>query len=126
MSTHTDYGPCCACGKHDMPVRIVLRLNYRAPIPGTGWGCQVCGLPNDGALAVVCEECLEQDREPRFAAKGDEFSKDRAPISELESVVFEHNQEAHERDRAYDYWYDSLPCDDDCEFCTNEDCMERE
>ncbi|WP_138500945.1 hypothetical protein [Nostoc sp. PA-18-2419] len=33
-------------------------LPKKAPVLGTGWGCLVCGLPSDGAVAVACDDCL--------------------------------------------------------------------
>ncbi len=29
-------------------------------MPGTGWGCLVCDLPLDGAIAVACDACCEK------------------------------------------------------------------
>lgn len=54
-----DLGPCCACGKSGPTVRNLICLDTKAPVPGTGWGCVVCGLSSDGAMAVVCDGCLE-------------------------------------------------------------------
>ncbi|WP_218080918.1 hypothetical protein [Anthocerotibacter panamensis] len=56
-----DCGPCCSCGKTGPTVRNFLALPEKAPIPGTGWGCTVCGLPQDGALAILCDQCLTTD-----------------------------------------------------------------
>ena len=52
-------GPCCSCEKEDETVRNLMMMEFRAPVPGTGWGCTVCNLPRDGAVAVICDECLE-------------------------------------------------------------------
>lgn len=49
-------GPCCACGQRDATTLCMLTL--RSPTPGKGWGCAQCGLPNDGALAVLCDACV--------------------------------------------------------------------
>lgn len=49
-------GTCCACGGH-ADLATFLMLPFRAPVPGTGWGCVVCGLPPDGAIAAICDEC---------------------------------------------------------------------
>lgn len=38
-------GPCCACEGIEN-VRHFLMLPHKAPIPGRGWGCAVCGLPD--------------------------------------------------------------------------------
>lgn len=50
-------GSCCGCGKTHRTVRNVYSLGFEAPIPGTGWGCVVCGLPENGAVAVICDAC---------------------------------------------------------------------
>lgn len=54
-------GTCCMCGRAD-GVRNIIQLELRAPIAGHGWGCTVCDLPLDGAIAVICDDCL-----PAFA-----------------------------------------------------------
>ena len=51
-------GPCCQCECTD-GVRNIFLLNRRGAIPGRGWGCVVCGLPPDGAVAVLCDACVE-------------------------------------------------------------------
>lgn len=65
---------CCACGELREDVHNVVCLPVKAPIPGTGWGCVECGLPADGALALVCDSCaLRPDDEQRaveFAYNG--------------------------------------------------------
>ncbi|MBE9050663.1 hypothetical protein IQ243_09595 [Nostocales cyanobacterium LEGE 11386] len=53
-----DLGMCCGCGCTGETVRNIITLEKKAPVPGTGWGCLVCGLPSDGAVAVVCDDCL--------------------------------------------------------------------
>lgn len=51
-------GPCCICRGRDN-VGSLLMLDFRAPEPGAGWGCIVCGIANDGATAVLCDDCFE-------------------------------------------------------------------
>ncbi|MBW4556396.1 MAG: hypothetical protein KME59_10730 [Trichormus sp. ATA11-4-KO1] len=53
-----DLGTCCSCGCTGETVRNIITLEKKAPVPGTGWGCLVCGLPSDGAITVVCDDCL--------------------------------------------------------------------
>lgn len=57
--TPENVGPCCICGS-TFRVRTFLQLNCRAPVPGTGWGCAVCGQPSNGAVAAVCDACMKQ------------------------------------------------------------------
>jgi len=64
-------------------VRNVILLTKLAPISGRGWGCIVCGLPPNGAVAVVCDACLEANAPLRFACRGRPGSDGRVPIEEL-------------------------------------------
>ena len=50
-------GPCCMCAGDG--VNIIM-LDRRAVIPGHGWGCFICGLPRDGAVAVLCNGCADR------------------------------------------------------------------
>jgi hypothetical protein len=59
VSDPIDLGACCSCRETGPTVRNLLALDVAAPIPGTGWGCVVCGVPNNGALAVLCDACVE-------------------------------------------------------------------
>lgn len=52
-------GPCCICEKTGPMVRNILVLGIKGPTPGRGWGCAVCDLPNDGAAATLCDDCLD-------------------------------------------------------------------
>jgi hypothetical protein len=90
-----DFGPCCCCGGTQR-VRNFVTLNRRAPVPGKGWGCVVCGLPLDGALYVVCDQCLETEARPREVIYGYPAEKRRAPIELLSPEPFKHRTEFHE------------------------------
>jgi len=87
-------GPCCACGCTGPWVRNLLCLPYPAPQPGTGWGCFKCGLPMDGALAVVCDNCLAANAPLRYACLGPPGVGNRVPIQELVGR-FEHRLRFH-------------------------------
>lgn len=89
-----DFGPCCACQTPGPTVRNIMMLHKRAPQPGTGWGCLVCGLPSDGAVAVVCDACLEERRPLREACDGHAMKHGRISIGDL-SGVFEHDLAKH-------------------------------
>ncbi len=56
---HPQLGACCACRLFKPDVRNVVCLSFKAPVAGTGWGCVQCGLALDGAVAVICDDCLE-------------------------------------------------------------------
>jgi len=75
-----DLGPCCRCGKIEPPAQTLMMLPYRAPVPGTGWGCFQCGRPQDGATAVVCEACTAVLEAQRWTPT--------APMTELQSVCY--------------------------------------
>lgn len=81
-----ELGPCCICGiSHDI-VSIAL-LPFKCQVPGHGWGCAVCRLPADGAIAVVCAMCTPAfDRGAtslRFACRGYAATDGRVPIEAL-------------------------------------------
>lgn len=65
-----DLGPCCACGQAGPTVRNIVCFPVRAPVPGTGWGCVVCGAPNDGATAVLCDACMKSGAEAQEMCHG--------------------------------------------------------
>ena len=93
-------GPCCCCGKKGKRVRNVITLNKLSPVPSHGWGCLQCGLPLNGALAVVCDSCMhEHEGEPldtwlKWACRGDPPIDGRIPFAELEGE-FDHDMEFH-------------------------------
>lgn len=87
-------GPCCACRRTDVELRNLVMLHVRAPVLGTGWGCVVCGLPSDGALAIVCDACLEEDRPIVDAIEGYATKGQRVPRDTL-TVPFEHKLIPH-------------------------------
>lgn len=82
MNTHIlppnieDFGPCCACGLSSPEVRNIIMLDKRLPAEAlaahanSAWGCFECGLPAEGASAVVCDACLESDAPIRFVVLG--------------------------------------------------------
>ncbi len=80
--------PCCACGVVGSH-RNILQLGVHAPLPGRGWGCVVCGLPNDGAVAVVCDACVEQQRTPTHACASYPAAPERVLIESL-TEPFDH------------------------------------
>jgi hypothetical protein len=86
-----DLGPCCVC-ETTTDVHNVLMLRAKAPIAGHGWGCVVCDLPSDGAVAVVCDACVGQPL--KFACRGYPASDGRIPIGEL-TGTHEHDLARH-------------------------------
>ena len=89
-----DFGACCACGSTDN-VRNVMMLDQRGPVAGKGWGCIVCGLPSDGAIAVLCDACIEAGASPRMVVVGYAADGRRMPIAELDATPFTHDPIKH-------------------------------
>lgn len=89
-------GPCCVCERVGPQVRNVMMIDRRGPVPGKGWGCVICDLPSDGAVAVVCDECTGLDL--RFVCAGYISEHKRAPYAELPAGVFAHDAAKHDAD----------------------------
>ena len=92
-------GECCACRRRDVRRHIVL-LNCLAPVSGTGWGCLVCNMPNDGGLGLVCSRCVAKGRNKAMhmmlIVSGyvmDDHLIDAAPWREK---PFDHDLEVHD------------------------------
>ena len=52
-----DLGPCCIC-ESTQAVDNLLQLDFKVESE-TCWGCIQCGLPMEGAVAAVCDTCME-------------------------------------------------------------------
>lgn len=88
-------GACCACGCQGDSVRNIVALRQLAPQPGTGWGCTICGLPNDGAVAVLCDACLHANVPIRWIVDGYAVDGKRVPIGGIPAVIFQHDPQRH-------------------------------
>ncbi len=84
-------GPCCAC-EQTAGVRHITCLQLKGTVPGHGWGCPICDLPLDGALAVVCDNCVTKPL--RFACRGYPAFDGRIAISELREP-YGHDESKH-------------------------------
>jgi hypothetical protein len=88
-----DFGVCCSCRDRRATGFVMLRL--RAPVPRTGWGCLVCHLPQNGAVAALCDQCgADPKAEIRDVCFGAAITKRRAPI-ETCTKAFDHNIKLH-------------------------------
>src|SRR5438270_12248351 len=83
-------GRCCACGVDGRRLPNLIMVRKRAPEHSKGWGCAVCGLPADGAMAAVCLECMPDsfgpgDRIPelQLVCRGYVGEPERVPIGTL-------------------------------------------
>lgn len=94
MSDDIDLGPCCVCGT-SINVSTIVCLPVRSSTPGKGWGCAVCQLPNDGAVAVVCDGC--DPTAAVVACVGYPHEGVRTPIARL-LTPFDHDPAAHRED----------------------------
>lgn len=95
-------GSCCICETFT-EVNNIMMLDRKAPIAGKGWGCIVCRLPHDGAVAVVCDGCrefVEAGANPVYVCRGSPGTDGRTLYAELSPEPFGHDEEAHRRDDA--------------------------
>jgi hypothetical protein len=93
-----DLGRCCACGREGRTVRNVLMLPVKGPEPGTGWGCCACGLPPDGAVAVLCDRCVRRGKRPIDVVAGYTAERRRVARSALAGEPHEHDHAKHAED----------------------------
>jgi len=77
------FGPCHCCGS-GTKVRSLVMLEKKCPTPGQGWGCLVCGLPPDGAVSVLCDQCVKEKMQPAYAFKGYPARKEVVSVLDLE------------------------------------------
>lgn len=87
-------GPCCGCGC-EKGVRNVMCLPERAPEPIGGWGCITCGLPSEGAIAVLCDECLASGAPIHYVCAGYPSEGRRLARDVYRGAPFGHNAARH-------------------------------
>lgn len=88
-------GSCCSCGKVGRDVCNIVTVAMRSPEPGPGcWGCVQCGLPDAGAVCVVCNDCITKPDPPAMVCLGYPGANRRAPRSVL-TEPFDHIMELH-------------------------------
>ena len=74
-----------------------MMLDKRSPEPGVGcWGCFVCGAPQAGAVAVLCDDCLDARANPKFACLGEPAENRRILAGHLQP--FGHDKAKHADD----------------------------
>ncbi len=88
-----DFGPCCACGKEDESVRNIMMFHKKALNPEGGWGCVICGV-RGGAVAIICDECLEKNAEIKFVCDGYPKNGKIIAIDQL-TEPFDHDWSKH-------------------------------
>ena len=92
-------GQCCNCLRVEA-LRNVMMLHRRGPSPGNGWGCVQCKLPADGAVALVCDDCVEiisqmVEPRPRYVCTGYATEPDRTLYDDLSPEHFDHDYSRH-------------------------------
>lgn len=94
----TKLGKCCCCEQENDSVSNLITLEKKTLDTKGGWGCFVCGLPSMGAVAVLCDDCLEKwmnkQFEIKFACLGYPGENRRIELVEL-TEVFEHDMTKH-------------------------------
>lgn len=99
---HLDLGPCCCCEATGPTVRNLVMIERRTRLDGTGWGCVTCDLPNNGALAVICDACAEaamrsETKQPdlRFVIDDYPARKKRLPYASTDGTTWAHDPAFH-------------------------------
>ncbi len=87
-------------------VRSIVMLDFASPEPCHGcWGCLVCGLPQIGAVAVLCNACVDRHQAgeeiPLFCL-GYAAENRRAPRSSLGRPIV-HDMTKHAEDDEEDW-----------------------
>jgi hypothetical protein len=90
-------------------VQNVIFLNRLSPTPGAGWQCFECGLPANGAVAVLCDPCPDAGAEIRFVCTADPAEGGRTPLAELSEEKFKHRLEFHPEAFYALTWFDDSP-----------------
>jgi hypothetical protein len=98
----TDLGKCCICEGVE-GVRNVIVLDFMAPVAPegeiAGWGCFVCKLPTVGAIAVLCDHCLETyqkgNAKIKYIVVGYAYKNKRVPLEGFEQIPFKHDMSKH-------------------------------
>lgn len=86
--------PCCACQLERL-CRWVQPLPVLHPVSGLGWGCAVCDIANDGAIAVLCDACAGQrNLDIHDVCAGSATDPARAPYRDCVRC-FEHDHANH-------------------------------
>lgn len=86
-------GLCLDCQQR--PATNVVMLPFRAPIPGTGWGCVVCKQPLEGAISVLCDECRQADRPISRVCLGRPSEGQYTLVDAMTIVPFDHDYNQH-------------------------------
>jgi len=92
-------GKCCICEQENKSVRNLITLHRKSLDEKGGWGCFTCGLPARGAVAALCDNCLDKTMgdkavEIKFACLGYPGENRRIEIEKL-TEDFDHDMTKH-------------------------------
>lgn len=96
-------GPCCACRRESSKLRNLVDMDFEHPHwdrkpQRTVWGCFVCELPGKGAVAFLCDECIDAKEVKILDIVAiNSLYPDRLEITEeMRARVFQHDMRFHE------------------------------
>lgn len=79
--------PCCACDRPLLEAGHGINwviLDKRAAWDDPAAGNVRWNIPNEYAMALVCDQCIDADRDPVYALRGEDL--DRVPIEALDDL----------------------------------------
>ena len=92
-----DYGTCCVC-ESVIEDPILISLPFKVHVESESkWGCFQCGLPFEGAVAVICDACVDEhgvniEDKIKFLMN----NKERIPVPPVEiRIPHEHDYSLH-------------------------------
>lgn len=94
LKIRDDYGPCCATESDGADNLVFLPLELPEEFHGYGWGCDVCKLPSNGAMAVITDDAKRENLHIKQVIAGLHSGHKRMDIRSC-TKAFEHDQEAH-------------------------------
>jgi len=137
MDEDLKLGKCCICEQENESVRNLITLHKKSLDEKGGWGCFTCGLPSRGAVAVLCDDCLDKTTgdkavEIKFACLGYPGENRRIEMDKL-TEEFDHDMSKHPEENRMnfisnmgDFDGDGKTCgmtsDDTCTKAGSEEC----
>lgn len=84
------------CPVETIPPYTAEDFRKKAPVPGTGWGCVICGLASDGAIAACCDACAEKETlKLRWVFDG---YMERGLLADFDTLAGEHEHDPAKHD----------------------------
>src|SRR5215204_6029544 len=121
-------GKCCLCEVENESVRNIMTLHKKIPddVKNGGWGCFVCGLEPRGAVAVLCDGCLnktidDSKTEIKFACLGYPGENRRIEMEKL-TEDFDHDMTKHPEENQMNFISNEDDFDDECGMTSDGTC----